>query len=545
MEDAVIARAHDLTGIVLGGRYEVLGKLGVGGMASVYEGRRVGLHNRVAIKVLRPDLCEDPSNVKRFIREARASSVIEHENIVDIVDFGPTETLPVYFVMEFLEGTDLRQEIKSQGRMGWERTRRILQQVVGALGAAHAKSIVHRDVKPANIFLIRRQNGEEVAKVLDFGIAKVIEETMGGLTRGQTMTNGLLGTVAYMAPEQARGGTIDARTDVYAVGVVAYQMLTGRAPFKGNNPYVVLEQHVSEPPRPPRELVADIPAEAEAIVLRCLEKAPGKRFQSMAELGEALADHTTQAYAAGVVRAQAPSWNPPHPEALEANGSAPQQHATEALGSGSSHRSRGVVSASYPSAGSTSGGLDAETTSGHTEAIPHRPESAVHATVSTTLAGAPATRSSRAMLPALVALGIGLGLLLSLGIVFFVLEPEENTDAAATSPTPEQATPSDPPPAETPTTPTTPPSDAVAETPAPSPSEEVVVAEPKPEPVAEPGTPRPQPAKGKRPRKPRKPKPTTTPATEPKPAPAAEPDKPQPPAEPDKPLHPDLRNPYG
>ena len=296
MEDAVIARANDLTGIVLGGRYEVLGKLGVGGMASVYEGRRVGLHNRVAIKVLRPDLCEDPSNVKRFIREARASSVIEHENIVDIVDFGPTDTLPVYFVMEFLEGIDLRQEIKANGRMNWNRARRILLQVVGALGAAHRKAIVHRDVKPANIFLIRRQSGEEVAKVLDFGIAKVIEETMGGLTRGQTMTNGLLGTVAYMAPEQARGGTIDARTDVYAVGCVAFQMLTGQAPFRGNNPYVVLEQHVSEPPRPPSSLAPDLPPEAEAIVLRCLEKAPENRFQSMAELAEVLAHGTTLEY---------------------------------------------------------------------------------------------------------------------------------------------------------------------------------------------------------------------------------------------------------
>ena len=236
MDDAAIARAHDLTGAVLGGRYEVLGKLGVGGMASVYEGRRVGLRNRVAIKVLRSELCEDPTNVKRFLREARASSVIEHENIVDIVDFGSTESLPVYFVMEFLEGHDLRKEIKKNGPMPWSRARPILQQLVSALAAAHDKAIVHRDVKPANIFLVRRANGEDFVKVLDFGIAKVVEETLGGLTQGHTMTNGLLGTVAYMAPEQARGGTIDARTDIYAVGVMAYQVLTGRVPFKGPTP---------------------------------------------------------------------------------------------------------------------------------------------------------------------------------------------------------------------------------------------------------------------------------------------------------------------
>lgn len=542
MEDAVIARAHDLTGVVLGGRYEVLGKLGVGGMASVYEGRRVGLHNRVAIKVLRPDLCEDPSNVKRFIREARASSVIEHENIVDIVDFGPTETLPVYFVMEFLEGIDLRQEIKANGRMSWNRARRILAQVVGALGAAHDKAIVHRDVKPANIFLIRRQSGEEVAKVLDFGIAKVIEETMGGLTRGQTMTNGLLGTVAYMAPEQARGGTIDARTDIYAVGCVAYQMLTGQAPFRGNNPYVVLEQHVSEPPRPPRELVPDIPPEAEAIVLRCLEKAPEKRFQSMGELGEVLAHGTTLEYAKGT--SQAAGWNAPHPAAIEDNTLATQQHATEALGSGSSHRAQGLVSASFPAVGTTS---RVDATPSSTQAIP--PRTVMPATVQ--LAGVEEARPNRAMLPALLGLGVGLGLLLSLGIVFFVLEPQDADEpeapAAAVTDPPAPSSPSELPPQPLP--------EPRAEVPEPTdeppePPSEVVIAEPKTDETPAADASEEHTARPRRPRRPRKSKsePETkststqdSAAEDPKPKP-----KPKPEPQPDeKPLHPDLRNPYG
>ena len=537
MEDAVIARANDLTGIVLGGRYEVLGKLGVGGMASVYEGRRVGLHNRVAIKVLRPDLCEDPSNVKRFIREARASSVIEHENIVDIVDFGPTDTLPVYFVMEFLEGIDLRQEIKANGRMNWNRARRILLQVVGALGAAHRKAIVHRDVKPANIFLIRRQSGEEVAKVLDFGIAKVIEETMGGLTRGQTMTNGLLGTVAYMAPEQARGGTIDARTDVYAVGCVAFQMLTGQAPFRGNNPYVVLEQHVSEPPRPPSSLAPDLPPEAEAIVLRCLEKAPENRFQSMAELAEVLAHGTTLEYGKQAA-AQAPGWNAPHPAALESGDAAPRQYETEALGSGSSHRSQGVASASYPIVSTSK----VAPVPGGTVPLPPAPAS--RPTMPTPIEAVPKP-PSRAMLPALVGLGIGLGLLLSLGIVFFVLEPKEEGETVAPAaavqaeddaPEPPEAAepkPADPEPEEP--------------EPKPTPDTEVVIAEPKP---ATPDTPdeveEPEVAKPRKPNRPRRPRPrprSTEPETPPKPA--AEDPPPKPDKEPDKPLHPDLRNPYG
>jgi len=547
MEDAVIARTHDLTGVVLGGRYEVLGKLGVGGMASVYEGRRVGLHNRVAIKVLRPDLCEDPSNVKRFLREARASSVIEHENIVDIVDFGPTESQPVYFVMEFLDGIDLRQEIKSRGSMGWSRARRILAQIVDALSAAHDKAIVHRDVKPANIFLIER-NGDEVAKVLDFGIAKVVEAQMGGLTHAHTVTNGLLGTVAYMAPEQARGGTIDARTDIYAVGCVAYQMLTGQVPFTGNNPYVVLERHVTEPARSPRELVADVPPEAEAIVLRCLEKSPDDRFQSMAELGEAIAYGTTLEYGKGVNPRHAPGWNAPHPEAVHASNGSPQQHATEALGSGSSRpaqRSRGVASASHSVvprpvpgtlAGNTAPISPADTPSEPTMRLLEE-----------------ATKPSRIKLPALVVLGVALGLAFSLGIVFFVLEPGapdegsgEGPDAGglpAASPSSEVAPAADQPP---------PPAGPALVPPQPEPTEPEPVADQPPvagEPPATveeheaPSTP----SKPRRPRKPRKPKPKPEPEPEPRDdQPKSETPEPDPATDrdpEDENLHPDLRMP--
>ncbi|MEM6294061.1 MAG: protein kinase [Myxococcota bacterium] len=545
MDDAAIARAHDLTGAVLGGRYEVLGKLGVGGMASVYEGRRVGLHNRVAIKVLRSELCEDPTNVKRFLREARASSVIEHENIVDIVDFGSTESLPVYFVMEFLEGDDLRKEIKKNGPMAWGRARPILGQIVSALAAAHDKAIVHRDVKPANIFLVRRANGEDFVKVLDFGIAKVVEETLGGLTQGHTMTNGLLGTVAYMAPEQARGGTIDARTDIYAVGVMAYQMLTGRVPFKGTNPYMVLEQHVQERPRPPSELNPDIPAFAETIVMRCLEKAPEDRYQSMNELAEVLDHARTLEYAPnapvviepGAAPAKPAGWSPPPADAVQ-DFVAPQVQQTEALGSGTSGRASTssvmatVVPAPAPSAGHTA----APSTVVGTTASPRRTAVAQPAVVSSRPRPA-----NRGLLPALLVAGVVLGLAIAFGIVHFVLAPKP--DAAPAEPA-DVVEPEQPTPAVTPTA--KPPQPPVEEptTPEPVPAEpEVVVATPKTAPEAsETPKPKPAPRKPRRPRKPRKPaaEPVTQPAAatpEPKP-------KPQP-KQPEDELHPDLRNPYG
>ncbi len=347
--DIPIPRAHDLTGSVLGGRYEVLGKLGIGGMAAVYEGRRLGLHNRVAIKVLKDELCEDPGNVKRFLREARASSVIEHDNIVQIIDFGPVDAAPVYFVMEFLEGSDLRRVIKQAGALTWTQTQPILLQVVSALAAAHDKGIVHRDVKPANIYLVPRGTGEPMVKVLDFGIAKVVEEGRGGITRGLTMTNGLLGTVAYMAPEQARGGKIDARTDIYALGVVAYQALTGSVPFTGNNPFMVLERHVNEIPRPPRELVPSIPPAAEEIVMRCLAKRPEDRFQSMNEVAAAIRAVPVQAsFAMGEpapvldVTAGPAVWSAPPDLDVPQQPEVPRVIATEKLGSGSGH----VVSSS-------------------------------------------------------------------------------------------------------------------------------------------------------------------------------------------------------
>ncbi len=604
MDDVAIARAQDLTGAVLGGRYEVLGKLGVGGMASVYEGRRVGLHNRVAIKILRSELCEDPTNVKRFLREARASSVIEHENIVDILDFGHTDALPVYFVMEFLEGNDLRKEIKQRGPMKWPRARQILLQIVSALAAAHNKSIVHRDVKPANIFLIRRPNGEEFVKVLDFGIAKVIEDTLGGLTHGHTMTNGLLGTVAYMAPEQARGETIDARTDIYATGVVAYQMMTGRVPFKGSNPFMVLEQHVNERPVPPRQRIEDIPAEAETIILRCLEKDPADRYASMAELAEVIEHaHTmdyvprapvikaapvptpapvapapdptpppiTAQYSASPPPAAPPAspaappvaWSTPAPQSIAGDRVGPVPHPTEALGSGSSYR----APASAPRQGT---GPAAAMVTGNTQQLPPGRSGATPNThVGTTLTPpAPArvtisagtTKKTRRARPAFFGVGLGVGILAAVGLSMFFMRPTEPAPRDVPGETPAAA-------AATigPSPVATPPSAAVPVPAPPKPEPtavEIVDARPKEQPPVvvpppsddSPGVvddrPPPQSASPRRRKsKKRRSKPAAPAASTSAPAdrPAKpEPPRPEPPVEePDSDIHPDLKTPYG
>jgi len=295
----------DLCGLVLDGRYQVIRRIGAGGMASVYEARRVGLERRFAVKILRPELAENESNIKRFLREARAAASVQHANIVSIEDVGGA-TVPVYFVMEYLEGVDLRQELKRIGRFDWLRTQDLALQIVDALAAAHQIGIVHRDVKPANCFLTRDPTGAERMKVLDFGIAKVLEESQE-FTQNVTATHGIVGTVAYMAPEQARSGTVDARTDVYAMGTMLYEMLAGTVPFADKNPFVVIGRLLGEMPVPLRMHRPDLPSELDALVMTCLEKDPDARFQSMEALGNAIASCHPDGAVVGTAKVRLPS----------------------------------------------------------------------------------------------------------------------------------------------------------------------------------------------------------------------------------------------
>jgi len=277
----------DLSGRTLE-RYRLIRRLGIGGMGAVYEGEHTTLEKRVAVKVLRHDLTKQEVARKRFLREAKAATRVKHPNVVDISDFGEAEDGLVFFAMELLTGKDLSVFIHDEVRLPWSRTQKILLQVVSALDAAHAQGIVHRDMKPSNCFLVDVPGLEnaDFIKVLDFGIAKV----SGGVgdQTGLTSTDEVFGTVAYMAPEMVMGTSDDPRSDIYAVGVMMYRMLTGRLPFTHGNAFQILSQHINVKPPRPREKEPSIPEEIEAIVLKALEKRVEDRFQTMKQLAEAL-----------------------------------------------------------------------------------------------------------------------------------------------------------------------------------------------------------------------------------------------------------------
>ncbi|MBX3270129.1 MAG: serine/threonine protein kinase [Sandaracinaceae bacterium] len=269
-------------GSVLDGRYRIVARLGEGGMGLVYEATHVFLKTRVAIKVLRPDAA-DRESIERLKREAQAASAIGDPHIVDVRDFGELADGSTYVVMELVEGIGLLTELRREP-LRWERARDIALQITEALGAAHERGIVHRDLKPENVLLTTRDGAPDYVKLVDFGIARV-----QGATK-LTAAGRVVGTPEYMAPEQCAGIDVDHRADVYALGIVLYEMLTGKLPFHDAELVSLLRMQIKEPPVPPSKVApeADIPLELEAIVLRCLAKRPSQRFQSMADLGEAL-----------------------------------------------------------------------------------------------------------------------------------------------------------------------------------------------------------------------------------------------------------------
>jgi len=277
-----------LVGSVLSDRYRVIKKLGEGGMGTVYLAEHTTINKRLAIKVLSSEYCHKQDLVDRFLQEARAASMIEQENVVEITDFGSTPSGSVYFVMEFLNGEDLSQTIKSIGPLQWSRARQIMVQICTALAAAHDVGIVHRDMKPENCYRIKRASNPDFIKVLDFGIAKVISDDGEG--KGLTRTGMIFGTPEYMSPEQAKGEKVDHRVDVYAAGVILYELLTGRVPFTADTFMGILTKHMFEAPPAPSSVMmdADIPSDAEAIILKALQKDREYRFQSMEEMKAAI-----------------------------------------------------------------------------------------------------------------------------------------------------------------------------------------------------------------------------------------------------------------
>ncbi len=271
----------ELVGQVLCERYEILDKLGEGGMGTVYLAEHVTIRKRCAIKVLSQEYANKQDLIDRFLQEARAASMISHENVVEITDFGTAPNGSVFFVMEWLDGEDLSSTIERDGALPWSRVQPIALQICRALEAAHDKGIIHRDMKPENCFRIKRSTSADFIKVLDFGIAKVTTEEGDG--KGLTKTGMIFGTPEYMSPEQAQGIRVDHRADIYAVGVILYELLTGKVPFTADSFMGILTQHMFEAPQSPRSLVGSITEDVENIILKSMQKDRDLRFQSMTE----------------------------------------------------------------------------------------------------------------------------------------------------------------------------------------------------------------------------------------------------------------------
>ena len=274
-------------GTVLAGRYEVLRRIGEGGMGAVYEARHTVIDKRVAVKVLLERLVEKRELVGRLLKEARLASAIGHENIVDVTDFGTTEDARSFVVMEYLDGEPLSSLLAREAPLPAIRCLHIIGQVASALEAAHAKGIVHRDIKPENIFLIRRGD-DDFVKVVDFGVSKAVRTADEGPdTLRLTRTGTLFGTPLYMSPEQARGADdIDERADIWAVGVVFYECLTGEVPFRANNYLQVIAQVLNSEAMPPSRMLPElgIPAAVESVVMKALAKDRTLRYQRMTDL---------------------------------------------------------------------------------------------------------------------------------------------------------------------------------------------------------------------------------------------------------------------
>jgi serine/threonine protein kinase len=270
----------NVLGKVIDGRYRVEELIGEGGMGKVYLAEHVEIGKRVAVKVLHPSYSRLPDLVERFRREARAASKIGHPHIVDVTDSGTTEDGAVYFVMEYLEGVELGAVIEREGALEASRAIRIGSQICRALSAAHAQSIIHRDLKPENIFLINRDGAADFVKVLDFGIAKTTEAEQAR-ERKLTSPGMAMGTPEYMSPEQAAGRAADARCDVYALGAILYEMLTGVPPYQGDNFMEILTKKATVDPVPPVVLKPSVPDAVNELVMAAMARNPDERPQTM------------------------------------------------------------------------------------------------------------------------------------------------------------------------------------------------------------------------------------------------------------------------
>ena len=259
-------------GVVLGKRYEILGRVGSGGMADVYKGKDHKLNRYVAIKVLKSDYRTDEVFIKKFLSEAQAAAGLMHPNVVNVYDVGQDRGL-YYMVMELVEGITLKDYIEKKGRLSAKETISISIQMVTGLQAAHNQHIIHRDIKPQNIIISK----DGKVKVTDFGIARATTAT-------QTISTSVMGSVHYTSPEQARGGVVDQKSDIYSIGITMYEMITGNVPFDGDSTVSVALKHLQEEIVSPAEEVPDIPYSLECIIMKCTQKNPGLRYHDCAAL---------------------------------------------------------------------------------------------------------------------------------------------------------------------------------------------------------------------------------------------------------------------
>jgi serine/threonine protein kinase len=290
---------HELQpGMIIRNKYEILDQLGIGGMGVVYRGRHLTFNEMCAIKVVNEGVAGDSNFLQRFQTEAVVTRKLRHPNAVRVDDFDYTDDGRPFIVMELVEGKSIGEVLLEQGPFAVPRALRIVTQAARALGVAHQLGVVHRDIKPGNILLTKDEQGQEMAKVLDFGIAKLRETSGGdGKSSGMTMTGMLVGTPLYMSPEQfmgKKGGEIDGRTDIYSLGVVLYQMVTGQAPFDGDTLYSLMIQHMEGNVKPPHERVPELhlPEALSQVILKAIDKSRDQRFQTAEEFIAAMDEIT-------------------------------------------------------------------------------------------------------------------------------------------------------------------------------------------------------------------------------------------------------------
>jgi tRNA A-37 threonylcarbamoyl transferase component Bud32 len=282
-------RASAYAGRILEGKYRLVRLLGEGGMGEVYEAHHALIDRRLAVKLLHPEYAKEDDVVRRFQREAKASTAIGHEHIIDITDMGVADTGELFIVMEYLEGQSLGQVLESEGTIAPQRACHIMMQVLSALEAAHGKGIIHRDLKPDNVFLTRRGADADYVKLLDFGISKV-KTPDDGVTKGLTRTGQILGTPSYMSPEQARGeADITTLTDIYSAGVIMFEVLTGVLPYESPSFATLLVKILTEEPADPLALRPDLPPGIAEAIRIAMSKQPKERYPDAASFRAALA----------------------------------------------------------------------------------------------------------------------------------------------------------------------------------------------------------------------------------------------------------------